>query len=60
MTDAGRAMVGGQITEAAVDGLLKTCDCTIGKTNLLKGNGTGVEVRTVRKSSESCPFFYCT
>jgi hypothetical protein len=47
MTDAGRAMIGGQITETAVDGLSKTCDCTIGKANLLKGDGTGVEVWTV-------------
>jgi len=39
MTDVGRAVVGDQITEAAVDGLSKTYDCTIGKANLLKGNG---------------------
>ena len=35
MTDAGYAMIGGQTTEAAVDGLSETCGCTIGKANLL-------------------------
>ncbi len=35
MTDAGYAMIDGQTTEAAIDGVSETCGCTVGKANLL-------------------------